>query len=105
MGEALEARRYAAEVDLQIGVEDALLPENSHTFRLLGGPGGASVSRSRRRPDLSLNVSELGAIYLGGTSPSTLQRAGLITEHTPGAVSALTAAFAWSRLPFCNDYF
>jgi predicted acetyltransferase len=102
---ALEARRYAAEVDLQIGVEDALLPENARTFRLQGGPDGATVSRSRRRPDLTLNVRELGAIYLGGTSPAALQRAGLITERSPGAVAAITAAFSWSRLPFCNDYF
>jgi predicted acetyltransferase len=105
VGAALEARRYAAEVDLQIGIDDPLLPQNSQTFRLVGGADGAAVKRSRSRPDLSMNVSELGAIYLGGTSPATLQRAGLITEHTPGSVAALSAAFTWSRLPFCNDYF
>jgi len=102
---ALAARRYAAEVDVLIGVEDTLLPDNARTFRLQGGPGLASVSQSHRAPDLTLNVSELGAIYLGGTSPAALHRAGLITERSPGAVAAITAAFSWSRLPFCNDYF
>ena len=80
---ALEARRYAAEADLLIGVVDPLLADNQRTFRLQGGPDGASVKPSRRKPDLTLNVRELGAIYLGGISPATLHRAGLIEEHTP----------------------
>ena len=56
-----------------IGVADPLLAQNDRTFRLQGGPDGAEVSRRGARPDLSLNVSELGAIYLGGVSPATLQ--------------------------------
>ena len=102
---ALEARRYAAEAELLIGVVDPLLPDNQRTFRMQGGPDGASVKPSRRKPDLTLNVRELGAIYLGGISPATLHRSGLIEEHTSGAVAALAGAFAWSRLPFCNDFF
>ena len=102
---ALEARRYAAEADLLIGVVDLLMPANSRTFRLQGGPDGASVKASRRAPDLVLDIRELGAIYLGGISPATLHHSGLITEHRPGAVAALASAFAWSRLPYCNDFF
>ncbi len=102
---ALEARRYAAEADLLIGVVDPLLTANQRTFRLQGGPDGASVKPSRRKPDLVMNIRELGAIYLGGISPATLHRSGLIEERTTGAVAALAGAFAWSRLPYCNDYF
>jgi hypothetical protein len=56
-------------------------------------------------PDVTLHVRELGSAYLGGTSPSTLLRAGLVQEHRNGAVAALGAALSWSRLPFCRDYF
>jgi predicted acetyltransferase len=102
---ALEARRYAAEADLVIDIVDPILPANQRTFRWQGGPDGASVKPSRRKPDLVMNVRELGAIYLGGISLATLHRSGLIEERTPGAVVALSGAFAWSRLPYCNDFF
>ena len=102
---ALTARRYAAEIDVVIGVADPMQAQNDRAFRLQGGPDGAVVEPSRRMPDLSLNVRELGAIYLGGVSPASLRHAGLVTEQTPGAVARAAAAFAWDRLPYCNDYF
>ena len=102
---ALEARRYAREVDLVIGVRDPMLPENAGAFRLRGGTDGAEVRRVGTEPDVELDVRDLGALYLGGTPATVLHRAGLLTESTPGAVAALGAAFGWSRLPFSLDYF
>ena len=102
---ALMARRYAAEIDVAIEVTDPMLAQNDRTFRLQGGPDGAEVKPSRRRPDVSMNVRELGAIYLGGVSPASLRQAGLVTEQTSGSVRRVAAAFAWDRLPYCNDYF
>jgi predicted acetyltransferase len=102
---ALEARRYASEVDLVLGVTDGLLPQNDGTFRLQGGPDGAEVTRTSGPADVSLDIAQLGALYLGGNSPATLRQAGLVTEHTGGALRRMAAGFAWDRLPFCNDYF
>ena len=102
---ALEARRYPTEIDLVLEVTDDLLPQNNGAFRLRGGPDGAGVSRTSDPPDVSLAVAQLGALYLGGNSPATLRQAGLIAEHTPGALRRMAAGFAWDRLPFCNDFF
>lgn len=102
---ALAARRYAAELDVVVGVRDALLPGNAGTFRLQGGPDGASARRVTAAADVELDVRELATLYLGGTPASALHRAGLLHERTAGAVRALTLAFSWSRLPFCRDYF
>ncbi len=102
---ALAARRYAADIDVVIGVADPIFDQNDRAFRLEGGPDGAEAKPSRRTPDVSMNVRELGAVYLGGVSPATLRRVGLITEETRGAVRRVAAAFAWDRLPYCNDYF
>ncbi|WP_375431285.1 GNAT family N-acetyltransferase [uncultured Friedmanniella sp.] len=102
---ALEARRYAVPVDLVLGVRDSVLPQNNGAFRLRGGPDGAEVSRVQDDPDVTLDVRDLATLYLGGTPATVLQRAGLVTEHTVGAVAQLSAAFAWNRLPFCLDYF
>ncbi len=102
---ALEARCYAVDIDVVIGIVDTVLPANSGTFRVQGGPDGAEVRRVTRDPDLTLDIRELGAIYLGGVPLGLLQRAGLATERTTGAIAAITAGFAWSRLPFCPDFF
>jgi len=102
---ALAARRYLSELDVIIRVEDALLSGNTGSIRLEGGTDGAEVTRSRRRPDLIMDVRELSAIYLGGTPLQALARAGLVTERTKGAVAAAAAAFGWSQPPFCPDFF
>jgi predicted acetyltransferase len=102
---ALEARRYASDLDVVVAVADPLLPHNDGAFRLQGGRDGAQVSATRRRADISLSVRDLGAIYLGGTMLSSLHAAGLVQERTPGTVAAITAAFAADRSPFCPDHF
>jgi predicted acetyltransferase len=102
---ALEARRYLTELEVTIRVEDPLLRQNSGTFQLAGGLDGASVTKGRGRPDLVMNVRDLSAIYLGGTSLAALVRAGLVTERTKGAAAATGAAFGWSQPPFCPDFF
>ncbi len=102
---ALEARLYAADLDVVIGVRDALLPDNDGAIRLQAGPDGAEVTRSRRKPDLSLDVSDLGSSYLGSGALSALQAAGWIEERTSGSVAAVTAAFTSARAPFCTDFF
>ncbi|HEX5907255.1 MAG TPA: GNAT family N-acetyltransferase [Propionibacteriaceae bacterium] len=105
---ALEARRYLADLDVTIRIEDPLLDYNTGTIRLEAGRDGASVTRvtrGRRRPDLAMNIRDLSAMYLGGTSLAALVRAGLVSERTKGAAAATGAAFAWSQPPFCPDFF
>jgi predicted acetyltransferase len=105
---ALEARRYLADIDVTIRVEDPLLSYNNGTIRLEAGRDGASVTRvtrGRRRPDLAMDVRDLSAIYLGGTPLAALARAGLVTERTKGAAAATGAAFGWSQPAFCPDFF
>ncbi len=103
---ALASRAYAADLDVVIGVRDGLFAHNDGAFRVQATTGGpAKVTRARRRPDLSLDVRELGAVYLAGTSVQTLAGAGLVTERTPGSVAAASRAFDWQRKPFCPDHF
>jgi hypothetical protein len=48
-----------------------------------------------------LDVTELGAAYLGGTRLGALAEAGLVTERRPGAVRQLSAAMSWDLAPWC----
>ncbi len=103
---ALAARRYGADLDVVVQVSDHVLEHNDGTFRIQAGADGAKVTKAgRRRPDLSLGIRELGSIYLGGVPLTALQRAGLVTERSPGAVAAMTMAFDWPQKPFCPDNF
>jgi predicted acetyltransferase len=112
---ALELRRYACPVDVVIEVTDALLPENSGRWRLVCGqgmePGGgqgfgaACSAAGDRAADLTLDVATLGAAYLGGTRLGPMAGAGLVREHRPGVVAALSAALSWDPAPWCPQIF
>jgi predicted acetyltransferase len=89
---ALAARTYATNVDVVLAVEDALCPWNARRWRLAGGPSGATCEATNDPADLTLDVRELGAAYLGGTSLVSLTAAGLVREDRAGAVAALSVA-------------
>jgi predicted acetyltransferase len=98
----LAARRYSADLDVVLEVTDELLPGNAGRWRVTGGSDKASCERTDDEPDLALDVRELGAAYLGGTTLTALAAAGLLTEHRPGTLEPAARAFAWPVAPFCG---
>jgi len=99
---ALAARRYSMPGRLVIEVEDAFCPWNEGTYALeVAADGTASCSASGDASELSLAADVLGAIYLGGTSVTTLAAAGRIVEHASGAVSRAEAMFRTDGAPWC----
>ncbi|MEN1976523.1 GNAT family N-acetyltransferase [Cellulomonas sp. P4] len=104
---ALAGRRYAAPVDLVLGVRDARLPGNDGSWRLVtgnpvaDGTHPARVERTDAAPDLTLDVRELGAAYLGGRSLTALATAGLVDAASAGALHRATSAFGWPVAPVC----
>ena len=101
----LSARRYRVEGKVVLHVADAFRPDNSGRYALDAGPEGAECRRTDADPDLSLEVADLGAVYLGGVLPSTLARAGRVVEDTPGALMRADAMFGWDRAPYCGTMF
>jgi predicted acetyltransferase len=119
---ALAGRRYASPVDVVIEVRDELLPANAGRWRLTTARDGdtrhgdtghgdtgqglaASCEPATGAADLALDVTDLGAAYLGGTRLGALAGAGLVTELRPGAVRALSAALATDPAPWCPMVF
>ncbi|WP_125774956.1 GNAT family N-acetyltransferase [Antribacter gilvus] len=103
---ALAGRQYAADVDVTLAVTDARLPQNAGTYRLRATAFGQStVERTDGPGDLSLDVRELGAAYLGGRSLAAMATAGFVTERTPGALARASAAFGWPVAPVCSWIF
>lgn len=102
---ALAARTYASEVDVVLDITDPTCPWNTGRWRLSGAAGGATCAPTTEPADLACDIEVLGAVYLGGTSLRSLADAGLVTEHTPGAVDAASIAFSTPRAPWTQLVF
>ena len=101
---ALMLRRYMHSDRLVLEVRDELCPWNEGRFELEGSPEGATCRRSSSSPDLVLSVASLASAYMGAVSFSALSQAGLVDEHTPGALLRADCMFAVQNLPWtpCN---
>jgi predicted acetyltransferase len=108
---ALAGRRYSCPVDVVLEVRDEILPANAGRWRLsttTTAPGGglaASCVPASSPADLALDVTELGAAYLGGTRLGALTGSGLVAELRPGATRQLSAALTWDPAPWCPMVF
>jgi predicted acetyltransferase len=89
---ALTARGYLCDVDVVVGLTDSLCPWNDGSWRLTVSGDKVTCERTNEAADLSLDTRELATAYLGGTSLAALAAAGLVAEHSPGAVAGLSAA-------------
>lgn len=101
---ALTARGWCTDGELVLDVTDPFLDERGR-YLLTVRDGKADCLATDREPDLSLDVRDLGSIYLGGTAPSTLVRAGHIQAHRPGAATLADALFRAERSPHCLHWF
>ncbi|MFI2608361.1 GNAT family N-acetyltransferase [Kitasatospora sp. NPDC018619] len=101
---ALTARGWFADGELVLDVDDPFLGEH-HRYLLTVRGGTAVCVPTDREPDLSLDIRDLGAVYLGGTAPSTLVRAGHVRAHRPGAAALADTLFRAERAPHCLHWF
>ncbi|MFD9169479.1 MULTISPECIES: GNAT family N-acetyltransferase [Streptomyces] len=101
---ALTARDWPVDGELVLDVEDPFLGEHGRHL-LTVRDGEADCVPTDREPDLSLDVSDLGSLYLGGTAPSTLVRAGHVRAHHPDAAALADAFFRAERPPHCLHWF
>ena len=106
---ALARRRYSRPLDVVIEVRDDLLPSNAGRWRLTTAGGAAEDGNGLEAScvpasvpaDVALDITELGAAYLGGTPLGALAGAGLVAERRAGAVRQLSAAMSWDPAPWC----
>ncbi|MDX8049896.1 GNAT family N-acetyltransferase [Lentzea sp. BCCO 10_0798] len=99
---ALTARGWLTDGEIVLDVDDPFLGEH-HRYLLTVEDGKAECVGTTRDPDLSLDVRDLGSIYLGGTAPSTLVRAGHVLAH--GSAAKADALFRAERPPHCLHWF
>jgi len=103
---ALEARHYPVDGRLVLDVLDPLgLTAGTYAVEVDGGEAAVVRLEGEGEPDLTLDVSALSSIYLGGVSPVTLAAAGRIREHKQGAALQARGMFAVERATHCLTHF
>ncbi|WP_029068739.1 GNAT family N-acetyltransferase [Jonesia quinghaiensis] len=109
---ALEGRQYACDVEVVLEVTDTLIESNAGRWKLIAsafdGPSGSrtpTVERTDETPDITLGIRDLGAVYLGGTSLSSLASAGLVHAVNPRALATASTAFGWPHAPMSSWVF
>lgn len=103
---ALGPRRWGGAGEVVLEVVDPFRPASGGRFAVAADPDGTgTVSASDAPADLVLGAEELGALALGGVAPTTLARAGRITEERPGALAAADTLFRAERAPHCATMF
>jgi predicted acetyltransferase len=93
----LGERRYAVEVECVLEVRDELLGDGRYLLR--GDRDGATCVRTDRIPDVTLGVSDLGAVSLGGTRLAQIARAGRLQADDVALVGRIDVALLADQEP------
>lgn len=89
---AVAERGQAADVDLVVEVGDAILKDNAGTWRWSARDGVGELTRTDEPADITLEIGDLGSVWLGGQTLGARAAAGFVTEHRVDAVAELDAA-------------
>ncbi|MBT8207353.1 MAG: GNAT family N-acetyltransferase [Acidimicrobiia bacterium] len=101
---AFASRSAAAVGGVNVEVIDAFCPWNRGVYRIVGDDGQATATKTTQLPDLTMDVSTLGAMFLGGRDAVALMDAGLV-EGDRRAAATLSAILAADTVPWCPDVF
>jgi len=101
---ALETRTYDGEGALVLEIVDGAGLAGGR-YRLEASPSGASCTATTRSADLTLDVGELAALWLGDESAVRLVALGRVRENRAGAGRVADALLRTSRRPYCPDMF
>lgn len=91
---ALTQRAYLTPGTLRFAIDDdRMCPGNNGTWQLRADDAAVTCVPTDAPADLTLTLSALSALYLGGRSAHDLAYAGHIRQHADGAVGQLARMF------------
>lgn len=98
---AVAERGHASGIDLVIDVSDEIIGENAGCWRWTArdGAGELTAQEDQGDADISLDIVDLGGVWLGGQTLGARAAAGYVVEHRAGAVAELDAALRTPTLP------
>ncbi|WP_369189415.1 GNAT family N-acetyltransferase [Streptomyces sp. R08] len=102
---AMEARSYEGEGALVFEVVDGAGLAGGRYRLEASAAQGASCTPTAESAELTLDVRELGALWLGDESAVRLAALGRVREERAGAARVADALLRTSRRPWCPDIF
>ena len=104
---ALEARPYDADGDLRIALSDPLaIADGVYAISVRNGHAKVTPETTSSVPaDVSMDVSALGSLYLGGVRAHVLAQSGQIASRSAVALDTLDALLAHDEPPYCITHF
>jgi predicted acetyltransferase len=101
VGAALSGRGYAEDGRVTFDVRDSFCPWNEGRWKLEDG----RAAKTDEEPDIRLDVTGLGSVFLGGFTFAELFRACRVEELKPGAIAWADAMFRTDIAPWCPEIF
>ncbi len=101
VGAALSGRTYPQDGEVVFEVRDTFCEWNEGRWRLADG----AAERTDAEADLALDVTSLGAAYLGGVGFAQLAQGGRVEELKPGAIERADGIFRHGLHPWCPEIF
>ncbi|HUF94921.1 MAG TPA: GNAT family N-acetyltransferase [Acidimicrobiia bacterium] len=101
--DALTSRHYEGAFTGVIKVHDPMGLAGG-TFQLETFPEGSECTPATGDPDISLDIEDLGAVYMGTGGFRRLARSGRISGSDE-ALKAADLAFGWDPQPWCPEIF
>jgi len=102
---ALAGRRYRADGSIVFAVADEFCEWNDGTWSLRVEGGVPYVEAADGAADLEVDITDLGATYLGAFTFAELAQAARVREVVPGAIERADALFRTDRAPWCPRVF
>ena len=98
---ALAARTYRGSGSVTVEVSDSVLTDNAGVFDI----SADGAVRTTGPADLSVDVADLGALLLGGTTWHRMVAAGRVGVRVPEAPDTADLLFSWPCAPFAGTSF
>ncbi len=98
VGSCFSARTYSTDDRIVVEVDGS-------RWAIDGGPGGATCTRVRSRPDLTTDVASLGALLFGGTQATSLAAGRRLEARNGEALRRADAFFLSAPAPHCQTHY
>ncbi len=97
-------RRYSSRATIRVAISDDLCPWNAGTWEFALRPYGGQATRTDADAEMSIDIADLAAAFLGSSRIIRLAAAGLVIGD-PAAIGALDRALSTPRGAYCPEGF
>ncbi|NLD39431.1 MAG: GNAT family N-acetyltransferase [Desulfatiglans sp.] len=101
---AIPMRGYGEDGELVFEVhDDAICPWNNGTWHMIVSEGKASIKKTKKTPEVSMNANSLVMLLFGQLSATSAARMGIIDVKKKNVLIRYDRLLKTEYMPFCGD--